>query len=68
MVEDGADIGTEGRSLVSLPRNAVVGEFGEAHAGAAVAAVTVLDPSSGPGRDARRLRALGGGNRNGGIH
>ena len=45
---DGTDVGVEGRSLVSLPANAVVTELGKEFAGVAVAAVTVLDPSRNP--------------------
>ena len=45
---EGADVGVDGQSVVTLPGNAMTIEDGDAYTGRAVASVAVLDPSRDP--------------------
>lgn len=45
---EGVDVGVDGRSVVTLPANAMTTEDGDAYTGRAVASVAVLDPSRDP--------------------
>ena len=45
---EGADVGIDGQTIVSLPPDALTSENGEAYSGRAVASVAVLDPSRDP--------------------